>query len=427
MNRRNVLRTAAGAVVAGAAAAVPAEASAGAAKPKPSGSRDIAFRRWDSPQRWAEGTPSGVTAGPGGVAFTTSTGTVAYTDPGTGVTAHYETASWTGPETTTGFPATQLIASWTADTPGGSFLRVELSGTTVAGTATKWYVLGNWAADDTAFRRTSVRGQGDTDGTVLADTFVATTGHALASWRLRATLLRPVGSADVPALRTLGAVASALPAPGKLTASIPQAAQGLILDVPPYSQEIHAGEYPQWDGGGEAWCSPTSTSMVLAYWGTGPTPADYAWVDPGYADPWVDFAARHTYDQDFSGCGNWPFNTAYAGRFGLRGFVTRLRSLNEAERFIAAGIPLIASASFKKGEIPGLDYGTNGHLMALVGFTAAGDPVLNDPNSPTDALVRKPVGRAEWEAAWLNSSRGVVYVIHPASVPLPTPPAQANW
>jgi hypothetical protein len=167
--------------------------------------------------------------------------------------------------------------------------------------------------------------------------------------------------------------------------------------------------------------------MVVAYWGTGPSPAEYAWVDPSYADPWVDFAARHTYDNLYGGCGNWPFNTAYAGRFGLRGFVTRLRSLNEAERFIAAGIPLIASASFRKGEIPGLSYGTNGHLMTLVGFTASGDPVLNDPNSPTNAQVRKPVGRAEWEAAWLNSSRGVVYVIHPASVPLPAPPAQANW
>jgi hypothetical protein len=167
--------------------------------------------------------------------------------------------------------------------------------------------------------------------------------------------------------------------------------------------------------------------MVLAYWGAGPTPADYAWVDPAYADPWVCFAARHTYDHDYDGCGNWPFNTAYAGRFGLRGFVTRLRSLNEAERFIAAGIPLIASASYQKGQVPGLDYGTAGHLMVLVGFTASGDPVLNDPNSPSNAAVRKPVGRAEWEAAWLNSSRGVVYVIHPASTPLPPPPAQANW
>jgi hypothetical protein len=167
--------------------------------------------------------------------------------------------------------------------------------------------------------------------------------------------------------------------------------------------------------------------MVLAYWGVGPTAADMAWVDPSYQDPQVDYAARNTFDFSYSGCGNWPFNTAYAGRFGVNGFVTRLRSLNEAERFIAAGIPLVASASFKQNEIPGLGYPTGGHLMVIVGFTADGQLVLNDPVAATDAGVRKVVGRAEWESAWLNTSRGIVYVIHPGSVALPAAPAQANW
>lgn len=209
--------------------------------------------------------------------------------------------------------------------------------------------------------------------------------------------------------------------------STPAAAQAVVLNVPQYSQDIHAGQYPQWDGGGEAWCSPTSTSMIVASWGTGPTATDDAWVDPSYQDPWVDFAARNTYDLNYNGCGNWPFNTAYAGRFGLDGFVTRLRSLNEAERFVAAGIPLVFSLSFKKNQIPGLTYGTNGHLLCVVGFSATGQPVLNDPASPDDASVRKTVSRNEFEAAWLDASGGTVYVIHPTSVPLPTPPTQANW
>jgi hypothetical protein len=41
--------------------------------------------------------------------------------------------------------------------------------------------------------------------------------------------------------------------------------------------------------------------------------------------------------------------------------------------------------------------------------------------------VRKTVGRDEFEAAWLTTSGGIVYVIRPASVPLPAAPAQANW
>jgi hypothetical protein len=256
---------------------------------------------------------------------------------------------------------------------------------------------------------------------------VAQPGYEFVSWQARLTLLRPQGAADTPSIRSFGIMASAMPAPGKLVPSVPGAAQGVVLDIPRYSQEVHVGEYPQWDGGGEAWCSPTSTSMVLAYWGLGPTPADYAWVDPSYQDRWVDHAARNTYDLSYNGCGNWPFNTAYAARYGASSFVTRLRNLNEAEAFIAAGIPLVASASFKKNEIPGMGYGTGGHLMVIAGFTGDGRLVLNDPFAPTNEAVRKIVGRAEWEAAWLNSSRGVVYVIHPPSVALPPPPAQANW
>jgi hypothetical protein len=43
--------------------------------------------------------------------------------------------------------------------------------------------------------------------------------------------------------------------------------------------------------------------MVIAFWGTGPSPTDYAWVDPSFVDPWVDYAARNTYDYAYQGCG----------------------------------------------------------------------------------------------------------------------------
>ncbi|MBO0868762.1 MAG: C39 family peptidase [Micromonosporaceae bacterium] len=412
----------------GAAGVIAGPELASAATAKPSDpERDIAFRSW-SGSGLADGTGDGTSLLTGALTIAAPVGTISYTDPFKGGTLDYEYATWTSPWTAVGFTLTQAVASWNADTPGGTWVQTELRGVTPGGNTTKWYVMGRWAADDALFTRTSVGGQADADGTVDIDTFVAATGTGLDSWQLRLTLYRPAGQSITPAVRSIGAMSSRLPDPGKYPNSTPQAAQGVVLPVPQYSQDIHSGQYPEFDNGGEAWCSPTSTSMILGYWGTGPTPADYAWVNPSYADPWVDYAARNTFDYHYTGCGNWPFNTAYAARFGLSCFVTRMRSFNEVELFIEAGIPVVLSCAFKKNQIPGATYSTNGHLLIISGFTADGDAVMNDPAAPDDAGVRKVFGRAEFESAWRNSSGGTVYIIHPASVALPAPPVgQANW
>ncbi|MFD1319852.1 C39 family peptidase [Micromonospora sonneratiae] len=409
--------------------------------------RDVAYRGFRTAADFATGTFLGTELSGSGVILTDPVEQVGHTDAGTGITGTYDLATWTSPPVTPGFTATEVIPSWTADTPGNSWIQVDLRGTTDTGTTTRWYTLARWAADDTVIRRASVPGQADANGSVAADTLTTASGCGVTDWQLRVTLLRPSGTTLTPTLRSVGAAASgpactvstpsAVTAPGAVTGQAApgtsaagtgsRTARGLTLDVPAFSQRTHAGHYPQWGGGGEAWCSPTSTSMVLAYWGVGPVPEDYAWVDRGDPRPMVDHAARQCFDYAYQGAGNWPFNTAYAGRYGLDTFVTRLRSLAEAESFIASGVPLIVSASYRRGEIPGLDYDTRGHLLVLVGFTAAGDPVLNDPYSPTDQTVRKPVDRNRFEAAWQGASGGLVYVIRPETVPLPAPPAQANW
>jgi hypothetical protein len=170
--------------------------------------------------------------------------------------------------------------------------------------------------------------------------------------------------------------------------------------------------------------------MVLDYYRRGPTAAETAWVDPADPDPQVDHSARSVFDYKYDGAGNWPFNTAYAGTRGLDAFITRLRSLTEAEQFIKAGIPLVASLSFEKDELPGAGYGTNGHLMVIVGFAKNGDVVVNDPAShliKSNEEVRTVYNRAAFENAWIPHSGGIVYVIHPAAKRLPPRGHQANW
>src|SRR5690606_37480715 len=126
---------------------------------------------------------------------------------------------------------------------------------------------------------------------------------------------------------------------------------------------------------------------------------DLDWVEPRpHLDPQVDYAARHTYDHDYEGAGNWPFNTAYAAGFdGMDGFVTRLRSLAEAERFVEAGIPLVISVSFDEEDMDGAGYSTNGHLFVIAGFTEDGDVIINDPATAQDDTVTRVYRRDQVE------------------------------
>jgi hypothetical protein len=336
----------------------------------------------------------------------------------------YQSGSWTSTWTPVAFAFDELVASWNAATPAGTWIGIEMQAAG-SGRETRWYTMGIWAAGDGDIHRTSVGGQGTADGFIAIDTFIRDKkAPALDSYRLRVTLYRASGRAT-PSVRMVGAMASA-----GTTYAIPSAFGGAASDnnVPSYSQEIHRGEFSEYDGGGEAWCSPTSTAMILGYWGTGPSATDLAaFPGAGYTDPQVDYAARYVYDWHYQGAGNWPDNTAYAARFGLNAFVTRLRSLSEAELFTNAGIPLVASI---QGNLPGFFFKkTSGHLLVIRGVTATGDVIANDPAVPTDAEVTRVYGRADFENVWLGGSAGIVYVIYPPghALPAPVPGLPPNW
>ena len=338
----------------------------------------------------------------------------------------YDVARWTSPWTSPDFRLTELIASWDATTPGNSFVEVQVRGRPESGRASSWDVLGRWASRDRSVRRTSVPGQGDDLARVNVDTWQTKTGAGLASWRLRVILLRGTGSPG-PRVDGVGAVASRLPNVSGVATSQPGPGSGTTLAVPRYSQMAHSGHYPRWGGGGQAWCSPTATSMVLGYYDRLPPRGAYAWVPDQHPAPWVDYAARMTYDADYGGTGNWPFNTAYAATRTEHAFVTRLRNLREAGSFIEAGIPLVASISFGSGQLDGAPISaSNGHLLVIVGFTNDGDVVVNDPAARTKAGVRRTYDRGQFEDAWIPTSGGVVYVIRNQAHPLPGS-APSNW
>jgi hypothetical protein len=410
-------------------------------------------RAWGVDSGFPGGAHDGTATAHGGGTLTLAAPVQArsYVDPhrGEGPVA-YEWACWTSPEVPLDFPATDLIPSWNASTPHGSWLEVELSVTLTDGTVTPFYVLGRWAEDDHDIAPASLAGQQDERVHIAIDVLEALRPHAIASYRLRVSLLRRPGSDAVPTVSLLSVTASDArregrydvpepnhrdegPVPAPLVGATRTLARtapptgvpsGRVLDVPPFSQQLHADETGRWAKGGKSWCSPTATSMVLAYWGVGPAPEDYAWVGPDHPDGCVDHAARHVFDHGYGGVGNWTFNTAYAGRYGMVAHVTRLRSMAEAERLIDAGIPLVVSVSFDESELDGAGYSTHGHLLTIIGFDAAGNVVSNDPASHTirsNDEVRTTYDRNQFEQAWLGRTGGITYVIHPPGVAAPLP------
>ncbi|MEJ7629277.1 MAG: C39 family peptidase [Nocardioidaceae bacterium] len=304
-------------------------------------------------------------------------------------------ARWTSPVVTPGFAFTELVASWNTVTPPGSWVEVSAVVVCDDGRRSAPYILGRWAMDGETITRTSVPAQGDELASVVVDVLIASGKRRLVGWQLTVALHRLQGTELTPEVDLVAAMVSALPdRRPALPVRSPAIGSGVVLDVPSFSQELHVGRYPHLTGGGESWCSPAAKAMVVAYFGARPAAADYSWVDPSYDDPRVVHAAAHVFDAGY-GAGNWPFGCAYAGELGLRAFVTRLRSLDEAETLVAAGVPVVASVSFADDELTGAGYATEGHLVVIVGFTDAGDVI--------------------------------VYVIRPPDVALPPPPTQVNW
>ncbi|HET7388513.1 MAG TPA: C39 family peptidase [Nocardioidaceae bacterium] len=389
--------------------------------------RQISHVHWDTGRQLREGHFGGIVLSHGKLRIGDPIGTRSYHQ------RRYEFGRWTSPWARPGFDFTELIPSWEAHTPRGTWIQVDVRAISTHHRHGSWDTIGRWTSGDKGFRRTTQGSQRDDVARVATDTMEAN-GDALTSWRMRITLYRPAGSTRTPAVDDLGAMTSAIPASTSVRTSRPGVARGIVLDVPRYSQMIHSGEYPRYGGGGEAWCSPTSTTMVLAYYDRLPRPSSYSWVNRSYPDRVVDHSARMTYDYGYGGTGNWPFNTAYAADRTGHAFVTRFASLRGVERFIAAGIPVVTSITFGRGQLDGAPISaTDGHLVVVVGFTGSGDVVVNDPAARDDSGVRRVYDRGQFEDAWLprsasgGGSGGLAYVIRDGAHPLPARHGNTNW
>ncbi len=427
--RRLLVATSAAALVAPLATTTsPATALATSRTVATPTARQITYQQWDTQRQLAKGRFVGTRSVRGVLKLAAPSGTRTYTDRHGYRTKRYDFGRWVSPWQNPGYVFDELIPSWDATTPRDSWVQIQVRGRSESGRLSKWYTMANWSAGDARFHRTSLGSQADDLAQVAVDTLKTRYSMGFTAWQLNVTLLRREGTTATPSVDTVGAMTSHLPSVSRVRTSSPGVASGIgRLRLPTYSQMIHQGDYPEYDGGGEAWCSPTSVSMVLGYYGRLPSERERSWVPAGHPNPWVDHAARSQYDYGFDGAGNWSFSAAYAANHADSAFVTRLRNLREAERFIKAGIPLAASVKFARGELTGAPISsTNGHLLVIVGFTAEGDVIVNDPAAPRNRTVVRTYDRGQFENAWIPKSGGLVYVIRNRDRALP-PTRGTNW
>lgn len=296
------------------------------------------------------------------------------------------------------------IASWNAVTPPGTWLELDLAVGRREGGWTRPYTMAVWASGTDTLRRHSVGGQDDADARVATDTLHLRDGvvGVAMRYRLRLCTSDPGYTPTVSGIAVVTSGSDGLP--DASTAFHHRSAWGTELELPQRSQRVG-------DPASAGWCSPTATSMVLAYWGK---------TIP------VAVAAAATYDHTYGGTGNWAFNTAWAGALGFDAYVTRFASLREVERWIAAGVPVVISLAWSTGELVGAPIpSSDGHLIVIRGFDDAGDVIANDPAAHSDDEVRRVYHRDDLQRSWLASG-GVAYLIHPPGRAGPEPPPGAK-
>ena len=316
-------------------------------------------------------------------------------------------------------PITTIIASWNAITPAGTWMEIHVR----VLQNHKWshgYILPIWASDFSTIQRHSVDEQNDATGTVSTDTFFSK-GSKATAYQLGVTLFSTSPTLS-PSLHLVDGLASN-DVDAQHTPSIPskQVGWGINLPVPQRSQMLSAYNGSGYGGGGEVWCSPTSTSMIMAYWSQLLQRPELTQTVPN--------VAKDIYDATYQGTGNWPNNTATAASFPpLRAFVTRMYSMSQVEQWINLKVPLVISIAYGTGQLPGSPIpSSSGHLIVIRGFTNKGDVITNDTAAATNEGVQITYPRAILEKLWLDTSHGTAYVIYPTFWPIPSQDRLRSW
>jgi hypothetical protein len=302
-----------------------------------------------------------------------------------------KTYTWTPVDP--GFDWDELVLSWNVKRAERTSIKFEARVIRPEKT-TNWYTMGIWSIDN---GRSSIQGQKDDEAQVLTDTLrLAKPGGKV---EIRAYLQSMSGAKDPKLTLVTIALSSKTYEPSE---EPNKAAWGKKIEVLQRSQM----SYPN----GNILCSPTAVSMLMRHW------ADTLRRPELDRDvPAVEAGALDAGDPK---TGNWPFSTAYAASLDpFVAYVSRLSGISDLENWILAGIPIACSVDYTL--LQGKTGPKSGHLVVLLGFTADGDPIFNDPGWSKE--IRQIYKRSDFGRAWASSKR-TVYFVYPKGTKTPDGP-----
>ena len=307
--------------------------------------------------------------------------------------------TWTSPIVQTDFPFTELVPSWNLITPDKTGVLFDVRARDAAGGEwSPWLRIGAWGRTTASDRRDEFDW-----GRVKIDTLLL--DRSATAYQIRATLQSYDLDVQVtPAIRRIAVVYSGPVDQNSIWARRidpgPVEGWARTLDVPYLPQGDNAKAITGMT------CSPTSTTMVLQYWGVSRSAMENCLA---------------IWDDHHDLFGNWSNATQRCAELGMDAWLERFRNWNQVKAKIAAGQPVIASIEYEKGtfaETPDLaKRESGGHLLVIRGFTPRGDVIVNDPayRDTGNGQVLSARGLAH---AWFGHG-GVGYVIRPPAKPLP--------
>lgn len=263
------------------------------------------------------------------------------------------------------FTSNEMVLTWNAAAPGGARLLIEFRVRAGDGNWSMWYQLGSWKPE----KRLKTAAEDPEYGPLLVDHLVAS--RPFDEVRYRFNFSSQAGG-QTPLLRR---VTICVTDRERRDVGIPQRS-GAATDLPvPWLSQRDMKTVGDLEMIAAGVCAATSVAMVLRYLGVNVS---------------VREIARRAYDPNARIFGNWAYLIAAASEYGAVGWVQRFENLGEIEKMLLEGTPVIASISYKRGDLrikP--DRQSVGHLLVVRGVigktektenTENGDFICNDPD-----------------------------------------------